>query len=141
MTATSTGAMRSHRAEIAVRALLATLGIVTATPMLAVGWQGALELGYGIGAQPDPMVAALLQHRGMLQGALGASLIWAAFRPAVRVPVTITAIATKTSFLALMFSLPGSSWRDAASGVVFDMVTITILTVITVQRARGGRQP
>ncbi|GAA2083370.1 hypothetical protein GCM10009780_21990 [Actinomadura alba] len=118
---------------------MAVLGVITATPALAVGWQGALEFGYGLGDEPDPMVLALLQHRGVLQGALGSALIWAAYRPAVRVPVAVTAIITKSSFIALMFSLPDSSWRDAASGVLFDVVTIALLAFIAVRQVRAGR--
>ncbi|MBC6459256.1 hypothetical protein [Actinomadura sp. HBU206391] len=131
--------MRSHTAEVVVRATLVTLGVVTATPMLAVGWPGTLDFAYGIGDPSDPMVLALLKHRGVLQGALGASLVWSAYHAAVRVPVAVTAIATKSSFLGLMFSLPGSSWRDAAPGALFDVGAVTLLAVIAVTCARARR--
>lgn len=40
------------------------LGIITATPVLALLWPGTLDVAYGIGEPADPMLAALLQHRG-----------------------------------------------------------------------------
>ncbi|GAA2584957.1 hypothetical protein SMC26_02220 [Actinomadura fulvescens] len=120
-----------------VRLILIGLGAITATPVLALVWPGMLDLAYGIEEPSDPMVAALLQHRGMLQAALGAALVWAALRPSFRVPAAVAAIVTKSTFIVLMISLPDSGWRDAASGVIFDLVTIVILAAIAVREARA----
>jgi hypothetical protein len=83
--------------ELVTRTLLAVLGAITTLPALALVLPGtSLDLSYGISAPADPMVLALLQHRGALQAALGAALIWAAFQPVARTPVALTAIATKS---------------------------------------------
>lgn len=124
--------------ETATRTLLVVLGVVTATPALALAWPGMLDLSYGIEDPSEPMLSALLRHRGVLQGALGAALVWAALRPAARVPVALTAIATKSTFVVLMATLPDGRWRDAASGVLFDIVTIALLATIALRQARSA---
>ena len=125
--------------ETVVRGVLVTFGVITATPVFALGGPGALEFAYGIGIPEDPMLLALLQHRGVLQAALGAALVWSAFRPAVRVPVAVTAIATKASFLALMATLPDSAGLDAAAGASFDVVAIVFLLVVVIRQTRAAR--
>jgi hypothetical protein len=127
-------------AGTATKGLLIILGLVTTTPVLALAWPGTLELAYGLERPEDPMALALLQHRGVLQLALGAALVWSAFRPAVRVPVAVTAICTKSVFLLLLATLPGTAWRGAASGVVFDLVAIALLAAMVLTRARTARR-
>ena len=52
------------------------------------------------------MVVALLQHRGVLQLALGAGLVWAGFQPSVRIGMASAAVATKSAFLSLLLPDP-----------------------------------
>jgi hypothetical protein len=40
-----------------------------------------------------------------------------------------------------MFSLPNSAWRDAASGVAFDLAAITTLTIIALRHTHRARRP
>jgi hypothetical protein len=102
------------------------MGIVTATPALALIDVYALEWTYGL-TDTDPMTTALLQHRGMLQLLLGAALVWAAFAPAVWLGAAIAAIVGKATFLALV--LPNATMRDdlATFSIVFDLACIVLL--------------
>jgi hypothetical protein len=127
--------MNPRALELVTRTVLAALGVITALPAVALVLSGtALDLSYGISAPADPMVLALLQHRGALQAALGAALVWAAFQPVARTPVALTAIATKSTFLALIALLPAESRSGALPGVVFDVIAIIVLAVIAVRR-------
>ena len=125
--------MNSRALETASRILLVILGVITAGPVLALFTTGMLS-GYGINPDDlDPMTLALLQHRGMLQAALGAALVWSAFQQAVRIPVALTAIATKSTFLALTLPL------DITAGAVFDIVAIPLLAGIAAGQAWPAR--
>ncbi|GIH59448.1 hypothetical protein [Microbispora siamensis] len=126
--------------ERTVRGVLVILGVVTALPALALVAPGrALDFSYGISPPSDPMALALLQHRGILQGALGAALVWAAFHPAVRVPAAVTAIVTKSVFLGLMAALPVAVRAGATPGILFDIGAIVLLAaVLTLHRRLTG---
>ncbi|QKW10962.1 hypothetical protein HUT18_17670 [Streptomyces sp. NA04227] len=123
--------------------MLVIIGLITATPALALVSPGTLDIAYGIGDVADPMTLALLQHRGLLQGALGAALVWAAFRPLVRVAVAGTAVVTKSTFLALTELDPDVG---GAASSTFDVVAVVVLAALIVrqltrQRRRAGNSP
>lgn len=69
------------------------MGVLTATPVLSVVDSGQLA-SYGV-RTPDPVVTAVLQHRGVLQLALGTAIAWAALDRRIRVPILFAATATK----------------------------------------------
>ncbi|WP_075743442.1 MULTISPECIES: hypothetical protein [Actinoalloteichus] len=123
-------------------AVFVVLGCITATPVFALIDPGVLTWTYGV-ASRDPMIVGLLQHRGVLQLVLGAGLVWAAFRPSVRVVVASAAILTKSVFLGLL--LPDASLRAdlAAFSVWFDAFCIVFLGayvfVELLRSARSGR--
>ncbi|WP_446222204.1 hypothetical protein ACTWPB_20540 [Nocardia sp. IBHARD005] len=106
----------------AVKVALVVLGVITMTPVLALVTPVALEY-YGL-TQLSPMETALLRHRGVMQGVLGAALVWAAFVPGVRVPVAVAAITTKTTNLVL--TLSDTATRPAAPlfSTVFDTLAV-----------------
>jgi len=131
--------MTSRGIEAAVRVILVILGIGTATPALALGWASTVAAGYGIPAPADPMLMALLQHRGMLQAALGAALVWAAFQPLARVPAAVTAIVTKATFVSLLATLPGPSRLGQVPGVPFDLVAIALLAAVALRQVAVTR--
>ncbi|RJL35479.1 hypothetical protein [Bailinhaonella thermotolerans] len=126
--------METTRSERAVRVTLVLLGVITATPVVALAAPGTLESAYGAAAPADAVHLALLQHRGVLQAALGAALIWAAFHPAARIPAALTAVATKTAFLVLMTLAAGTPFTALGAG--FDLVAIAALTAIALHHAR-----
>jgi hypothetical protein len=59
---------------------------------------------------------------------LGAVLVWAAFRPGVRVPVAIAAIISKGTALALTVSRPEVLAESSAVAMVFDPICIVLLS-------------
>jgi hypothetical protein len=121
-----------------LRVILTIVGVITATPALALVWPGMLETSYGL-SNLDPMTTALLQHRGVLQGALGAAIVWAAFFPPARVPASATAIVTKTTFLALT-AVDAQMRADMnLISLVFDPIAIVILAGVIVHHLRTSR--
>ncbi|MGC4747259.1 hypothetical protein ACLQ28_16615 [Micromonospora sp. DT201] len=120
-----------------MRVILTIVGVITATPALALFWPGLLESSYGL-ADPDRMTTALLQHRGLLQAALGAAIIWGAFYLPARVPAAATAIITKTVFLAL--TVVDSRMRADMNliSLVFDPIAIVTLAVVIVLHLRAA---
>jgi hypothetical protein len=131
--------MKRATGDRVVRIVLVILGSITTMPVLALLWPSTLDVSYGLGIQPDPMVDSLLRHRGVLQAALGAALIWAAFRPDVRVPAAVTAITTKSTFLLLIAALPAEKRSDAMLGIVFDLAAIVILGAIVFRHLHASR--
>lgn len=121
-----------------VRVALVVMGVVTATPALALVDVYALEWTYGL-TDTDPMTTALLQHRGMLQLLLGAALVWAAFFPAARIGVALGAIAGKATFLALLLPDPMLRGDVATFSIVFDVACVVFLAALAVaERGRRG---
>lgn len=126
--------------EWMVRIVLITIGVLTATPVLSLVSPAQLE-SYGV-VDPDVIVLTLLQHRGVLQLLLGAALVWAAFRPDVRVAVAIAAVVSKGAFLALILSRPEARAESSAVAMVFDPISIVLLGVLLIDigvRARRRR--
>jgi hypothetical protein len=122
----------AHGYERGIRIVLVLVGVITATPVFALVAPGILT-GYGID-RPEGMMLALLQHRGVLQAALGAALVWAAFRPELRIPAALTAIATKSTFMALTLPI------RVTGGALFDAVAIALLAgVVAMQLLRVRR--
>jgi hypothetical protein len=130
--------MTSPRHETALRVALVLMGLITATPALAVVDPAALEAGYGV-RDPEPMTQALLQHRGMMQLVLGAALVWAAFFPPARLAAAAGAITTKTTFLS--FVLPDAALRShVLPAIAFDSTCVVLLTALAVHEARTLRR-
>lgn len=116
--------------EIAIRSAFVLMGVLTATPVLALINPAQLE-SYGV-LNPGAVELSLLQHRGLLQFALGASLVYAAFRPDVRVAVALAAIVTKGGFLLLTFMRPEVLAKANMVAMVFDPLCIVLLTAVLV---------
>ena len=134
-------ASRSSRWPGSVRAsqvVLGAVGLITATPAIALFAPGDLKRQYAVDLT-DPTVQALLQHRGALQGVLGAALVVAAWRPRWIVPASVAAVATKSVFLALVVG--NADVRDGfpALPLVFDAVAVALLVgVSTTASPEGG---
>jgi hypothetical protein len=130
--------MRGRAGELATRISLVVMGVFTALPVLALVQPGQLESSYGV-TDPDPMVLTLLQHRGMLQLLAGAALVWAAVRPAVRIPIAIGVVVAKTTALGLTMIRPEAQAEASAVIQGFDVVCILALLAILV--ASYSRRP
>jgi hypothetical protein len=118
------------------------IGLFTMTPALALVSPAQLA-GYGV-ESPDAVVTTLLQHRGALQFALGAAIIWAGFDRRVRVPILLAATFTKGVGVALTLTRPEVYAASAGNvGLWFDIVClaalplIVVLTLATSRRERG----
>jgi hypothetical protein len=120
------------------RAILTIVGLITATPAFALFWPGLLDSSYGL-TDPDPMTTALLQHRGVLQAALGAAIVWGAFYLPARVPAAATAVVTKSAFLALTVVDSGMRADLNLITLVFDPLAVVILSVVIVHHLRESR--
>lgn len=132
--------MTLTRKEIVIRSALIIMGVLTTTPVLALLNPGQLE-SYGV-VNPDQIVLTLLQHRGLLQFALGASLVYAAFKPDIRVAAALGSIFTKGGGLLITYSRPEVLTEASAVAMVFDPICIVLLTAILIdiglQRVRYG---
>jgi hypothetical protein len=113
---------------------LLIIGVGTAFPLLALFDPGSLST-YGV-EDPETDVLVLLQHRGVLQAVLGTALVYAAFRPAARVPVAIAAITTKSAGFAIAFD-HGES--PPAVTLVFDTLSLVVLGAVLVTTVLRGR--
>jgi hypothetical protein len=127
-----------------LRITLSSIGVLTATPAIALVWPGQLA-GYGV-TSPDLVVTTLLQHRGALQLALGAAIVWAGFDSRVRLPIVLAATFTKGVGVLLTVTRPEVFAASSGSvGLWFDMVCLVVLPVIAVltwrdrRRERGSR--
>ncbi|PXY25849.1 hypothetical protein DI005_07020 [Prauserella sp. PE36] len=125
-------------AEASVRVGLVAMGVITASPALALLDTYTLEWTYGI-TDPDAMTQALLQHRGMLQLLLGGALVWAAFFRPARIPAAIGAIAGKVTFLSLILPDPGLRADLATFSTVFDLACIVLLAALCVWQFTTSR--
>jgi hypothetical protein len=122
--------MRLSRREIAIRAALIFMGALTTTPMLAIINPAQVE-SYGV-YEPGQIVLTLLQHRGLLQLALGAALVLSAFKPDMRVAAAIAAIVTKGGGLLLTISRPEVLAESSTVAMIFDPICIVLLSAILV---------
>ncbi|MGW2092140.1 hypothetical protein [Promicromonospora sukumoe] len=120
------------------RTALVAMGVLTAFPVLSLVNPAQLE-SYGV-VDPDPIVLTLLQHRGVFQLLLGAALVWAAFRPGVRVPVALAAIVSKGVALGLTVSRPDVLAEASTTVLVFDPVCLVLLTALLADVAVGRRR-
>lgn len=115
------------------------MGVLTATPVLSVVDSGQLA-SYGV-RTPDPVVTAVLQHRGVLQLALGTAIAWAALDRRIRVPILFAATATKGGGSVLL-TLIRPEVRAAAPrniGTWFDRVCLGLLPLIAIATEGSSR--
>jgi hypothetical protein len=106
------------------------IGVITASPVLVLfDPMTTLEVSYGI-TPADPMVQALLMHRGIFQMILGTAIVIAAFIPKIRIPIALTAAITKTSFVLLL--LPNEVLRAQwpVWVAVFDIASVIVLLAV-----------
>lgn len=123
--------------ERLIRTALIGMALLTAVPAWSLVRPQQVE-SYGI-TDPTPVVLALLQHRGMLQLLLGTALVWAALRPAVRIPIAAATVVAKGTFLTLVLTRPEVSGDVAATSLVVDAVCVALLLALLVDAAsRAG---
>lgn len=114
-----------------IRIVLAVLGILTAFPVLSLFNPADLQTRYGLN-ELDAVAQTLLRHRGILQLLLGASLVWAAFSPGVRLPVILAVVLSKMSFILLVQSTPEAQNSLTAGIQRFDLTSTVLLLLALV---------
>lgn len=111
--------------------MLVPIGMLTMTPVMSLVDPSSLA-SYGVVDPPLPTLS-LLQHRGVLQFALGAAIVWAAFDTRVRPAILLGATVTKGAGVLLTVARP--EVYAVASGNVglwFDLVCLVVLPTIAV---------
>lgn len=135
MTITASPAPPTTRTSWSVRITLTIVGILTMTPALVLVNPSQLE-GYGVDS-PDLIVLTLLQHRGVLQLALGAAIVWAAFDRRVRAPILLGATVTKGTGVVLTMTRPDVfATAPGSIGLWFDVVCLALLPAIAIATLR-----
>lgn len=120
--------------EISVRTSLVVIALGTATPVLALFGTAAISY-YGVVSR-EPMVIALLQHRGVLQLALGLALVWAAFHRTARIGVSLCAAFTKASYLVLLVMRPETRALMPEFSTWFDGLAVLLLLALAIGEAQ-----
>lgn len=109
-----------------IELILVVTGAATA---IAVGQLIAplrfLRLTYGE-APVDPVSVALARHWGLLIFCVGALLICAAFRPAIRVPIMVFAMIEKLGFAACILGTSLRKRRGAAAMAAADLLMAVV---------------
>jgi len=89
-----------------VPAVLILVAMIHALPVMGVLGAPRLAQLYGIDAS-DPSLELLLRHRAVLFGLLAGFMVYAAFRPELRLAGLIAGVASVASFLVLAQSAAG----------------------------------
>jgi len=109
-----------------IELILVVTGVATA---LAVAQLIAplqfLRLTYGE-APVDPVSVALARHWGLLIFCVGALLIYAAFRPPIRVPIMVFAMIEKLGFAACVLGTALRKRRVAAAMAAADLLMAAV---------------
>ena len=115
--------------NLAIAVLLTLVGAILALPVAGVVDAAALTRLYGI-AFDDPDLVILMRHRAVLLGLIGAFVICAAFKPALRVPAFVAASVAIGAFLWIALSAGG--YNAALRTVVIADVVALGLTVVAI---------
>lgn len=97
-------------------ALFLIPGLINLYPIVGVAGTEPLQSLYGL-AIAGPDLALLLRHRAVLLGLVGAFLIAAAFRPALRPLAMVAGLISMLSFIAL--ALPLTAHNAAITRIVW----------------------
>ncbi len=123
--------------NLAIAALLCIVGAILALPVAGVVDAAALTRLYGI-AFDDPNLVILMRHRAVLFGLLGAFVVRAAFKPALRVPAFVAAAVAIGAFLWIALSVGGYN-AQLRTVVIADVVALGLTVVAVVLHAIARR--
>lgn len=128
-----------------VCAMLLIAGVVHLLPLSGVVGSAQLATLYGLDFT-EPNLAILMRHRAVLFGLIGSFMLYAAFKPALRLPAILGGTISVASFLILAASVEG---YNAQIGRVFviDIAVLVCLVIAAVaqfamsRRAGSGVSP
>ena len=114
-------------------ACLLLAALIHLLPVAGVLGADRLQALYGV-ALDDPNLVLLMRHRAVLFGIVGALLVAAAFRPALRTIALLVGGASALSFLALAWSSPGLN-PEVGRVVTADIVAVVALGIAAMLHA------
>lgn len=123
----------------AIALLLAIVGAILALPVVGVVDAASLTRLYGI-AFDDPNLVILMRHRAVLFGLLGAFVIYAAFKPALRPLAFVGATVAIGAFLWIALSVGGYN-AALHTVVVADVVALGLTAVAIALHLIARRSP
>jgi hypothetical protein len=118
-----------------VPAVLILVAMIHALPVMGVLGAPRLAQLYGIDAS-DPSLELLLRHRAVLFGLLAGFMVYAAFRPELRLAGLIAGVASVASFLILAQSA-ASLTEGVATVVRADWIALVLLGMGAVAHVSG----
>ena len=108
-------------------------------PLYGLLGAGALASLYGL-EFADPSLQVLMRHRAVLFGIVGALLLAAAFRPALRTPALLAGFASVLSYFALAYGTAGANAHVMRVAAV-DWVAFACLVVAAALLFAERRKP
>ena len=124
--------------NIAIGVLLVIVGAILALPVVGVVDAAALARLYGV-AFDEPNVVILMRHRAVMFGLVGAFVIYAAFRPALRPLAFVAAFVAIGSFLAIALTAGGYN-ASVGKVVIADVVALAAAFAALALHALARRQ-
>lgn len=107
--------------------LLVLVGIIHLLPVSGVLGVERLSALYGI-SPGEPNIEILMRHRAILFGLLGLFLIYAGFKPSLRILAVVAGLGSVVSFIVIAWSVGGYN-AHLYKVVVVDLVAMVALVV------------
>jgi len=118
--------------------ILALVGLINAIPVTGALGANVLASLYGLPVD-EPNLLVLMRHRAVLLGLVGAYMIVAAFRPALRPSAFVLGFASMLSFIALAYSVGGINAAVQRVALI-DVVACALLAGATVLHLRTAKR-
>jgi len=118
--------------------ILALVGLINAIPVTGALGADVLASLYGLPVD-EPNLLVLMRHRAVLLGLVGAYMIVAAFRPALRPSAFMLGFASMLSFIALAYSVGGINAAVQRVALI-DVVACALLAGATVLHLRTAKR-
>lgn len=123
-----------------IQASLLVAGLIHFLPITGVLGADRLTSMYAL-PFTDPNLAILMRHRAMMLGLLGGFVLYAVFRPAMRVPAIALGAMSLASIVALAWSTGGYN-EPLARVILADSIAVACFLVaaaLTVVDRRGRK--
>ncbi len=121
---------RSRAALWAIRLGFGLVGLINLVPIIGVSGATGLAALYGIDVS-DPALLVLLQHRAVMLGIVGASLMIAAWHAPWRSLAGLAGLTSMMSYIGIVWAVP------QASAVLWQVAWIDLLALPPLATACG----
>jgi len=121
----------------AIAGLIVVVGVIQVLPVIGVLGADRLSALYGLSFD-EPNISILMRHRAVLFGLLGSFLIYAAFRPALRVLAFVAGFVSVVSFIVIAWSVGGfnNAIRYLVVGDLTAMICLSVALILYVFQRR-----